>query len=594
MAKQEKTAAELYREERKARLAKAAKKNQKKSMTAGSAQKADKIFAVVVVIALVVGIGAFVANHLGLAEQMRTAFKVGDEKISQAEYNYYYSNMYSRIYQYVNYGYDVGYDSSKTPDAQEYNGSMGEIKDFPEDQTPTWADYLEYSAKQNVSVMKAALKVADELGIKLDDADYKGIDDEINEMKETADNNNYSLGAYLKASCGKGVSKAMFKKILEEQAIYQKVIDNKTEEIKPTLKVQDVEKEFEAEKQQFGVVSYRVYTITPEAIEVKDEETGETTNQTTDKTKAAAKADADKLAKAKNEDEFVAIVEELEAAKGTKKFDASSTYTADADINTLYYAVTDEEAATWAFNKSTKVNDIKVVEKEDESIVVLMVVEPAHKAPDKLTYDVRHILVKFPEANEEEKTDAKEEAAKVETLDVSAYKDVTIDLNVDADSAKDADTYKKAQDILVEYLTGDKTSESFAALAEKYSEDVDQEGKLNSNGLYENVEKGQMVPQFEKWALEDGRKEGDVGIVETTYGYHIMYFVGSKITKWDDPVRTHLAEEKVSEYQEELVADESVAITAINEKALDKVEASIIKLAKNQIANAANQSSYGY
>ena len=34
-----------------------------------------------------------------------------------------------------------------------------------------------------------------------------------------------------------------------------------------------------------------------------------------------------------------------------------------------------------------------------------------------------------------------------------------------------------------------------------------------------------MVPDFEKWSVDDSRKYGDTGIVKSDYGYHIMFFV---------------------------------------------------------------------
>lgn len=34
-----------------------------------------------------------------------------------------------------------------------------------------------------------------------------------------------------------------------------------------------------------------------------------------------------------------------------------------------------------------------------------------------------------------------------------------------------------------------------------------------------------MVPEFESWATDDARKYGDVEIVKSQFGYHIMYFV---------------------------------------------------------------------
>ena len=34
-----------------------------------------------------------------------------------------------------------------------------------------------------------------------------------------------------------------------------------------------------------------------------------------------------------------------------------------------------------------------------------------------------------------------------------------------------------------------------------------------------------MVPDFEKWSIDDSRKYGDTGIVKSDYGYHIMFFI---------------------------------------------------------------------
>ena len=55
-------------------------------------------------------------------------------------------------------------------------------------------------------------------------------------------------------------------------------------------------------------------------------------------------------------------------------------------------------------------------------------------------------------------------------------------------------------------------------------ESDDQNGKVTNGGLYEDVYPGQMVDSFEEWCFAEGRKAGDTGIVETEYGYHVMYF----------------------------------------------------------------------
>ena len=82
----------------------------------------------------------------------------------------------------------------------------------------------------------------------------------------------------------------------------------------------------------------------------------------------------------------------------------------------------------------------------------------------------------------------------------------------------------KANSLLNEWLTKGNTEENFAAMAQTHSQDP---GSASNGGLYEDVYVGQMVPEFENWCFDAARKTGDYGIVKTTYGYHIMYFVGS-------------------------------------------------------------------
>ena len=115
---------------------------------------------------------------------------------------------------------------------------------------------------------------------------------------------------------------------------------------------------------------------------------------------------------------------------------------------------------------------------------------------DEVYVDVRHILIS-PESAEGASTytDAEWAAAKAE-----------------------------ADRILNEWLSKTPDEDSFADLAETYSQDP---GSASNGGLYEDVYVGQMVEPFENWCFDASRQYGDYGIVETSYGYHIMFFVGS-------------------------------------------------------------------
>ena len=91
----------------------------------------------------------------------------------------------------------------------------------------------------------------------------------------------------------------------------------------------------------------------------------------------------------------------------------------------------------------------------------------------------------------------------------------------DADWAK---AEAEANALLNEWLTKGNTEDSFAAMAQTHSQDP---GSASNGGLYEDVYVGQMLPEFENWCFDASRQTGDYGIVKTTYGYHIMYYVGS-------------------------------------------------------------------
>lgn len=73
---------------------------------------------------------------------------------------------------------------------------------------------------------------------------------------------------------------------------------------------------------------------------------------------------------------------------------------------------------------------------------------------------------------------------------------------------------KKAEEVLAKVKSG----ANIADLAKQYSEDP---GSKDSGGEY-TFGKGEMVKEFEDWAF--AAKPGDVGIVKTSYGYHVMKF----------------------------------------------------------------------
>ena len=129
--------------------------------------------------------------------------------------------------------------------------------------------------------------------------------------------------------------------------------------------------------------------------------------------------------------------------------------------------------------------------------------------------NVRHILVAF-------------EGGTTDENGVTTYSD-----------EEKAAAKTQAEDILAQWESGDRTEDSFAALA---TEKTDDTASAESGGLYEDISPASnYVASFKNWAVDDSRKVGDTGIVETEYGYHVMYYCGeSALTYRDSMIANNL------------------------------------------------------
>ena len=106
---------------------------------------------------------------------------------------------------------------------------------------------------------------------------------------------------------------------------------------------------------------------------------------------------------------------------------------------------------------------------------------------------------------------------------------------ISAEDSTNADSMaaakKQAEDLYAQWQQ-DPTEDNFIALAGEHTQDP---GSKETGGLYEDVYPGQMVTNFNDWCFDESRQPGDHGLVETNYGYHLMYFVGDSETVYEDP-----------------------------------------------------------
>jgi hypothetical protein len=111
----------------------------------------------------------------------------------------------------------------------------------------------------------------------------------------------------------------------------------------------------------------------------------------------------------------------------------------------------------------------------------------------------------------------------------------------------------EAEELLAQFLAGEQTEEAFAALV---AEKTDDTASAETGGLFENIHLGSnYVENFLNWANDDARTAGETGIVETEYGYHIMYFVGdSDMTYRDYQIENQLRNADLESWYTEAVA----------------------------------------
>ncbi len=224
-----------------------------------------------------------------------------------------------------------------------------------------------------------------------------------------------------------------------------------------------------------------------------------------------------------DEDSFITLAYEYAAPEDKLTFEnADATRLQGARYEAVRLNIA-EDVADWLFDTARSTGDKHVCE-TDSYIFVLMIVRTAYREETPLV-SARHILISYEDtanAIREQDPDAETNYTRTE----NTFTDNGLELtNQGTDYAIEVilESYNKARQIYDEFMAGDKTEEAFAILATLYSTDYGAE----EGGLYSDIAKGQMVKPFEDWVYDGSRQPGDVGIVQTVYGWHVIYFVGS-------------------------------------------------------------------
>ena len=518
-----------------------------KQIAAQAEAKKLKIFStiMVVVLAVMVVFAAYTAisngvMRSGALQRGTTAVTVGDHEINAIEYNCFYNDAVYNFYsQYGSYASLLGLDVTKPLDQQVYDENEG----------TTWADAFKLSAEENIKTVYALTDAANEAGFTLTEEQKASITAELADLESAAKKNNFSgLKAYLEAIYGFGANEENVRAYMELCALagaYQQSVKDGL-----TYTADDIRAEDEANGVEYTNYTYNSYYLAVSKFLEGGTKAEDGTTTYSDEEKAAAVAAAEEAAKALT-NETITSVEAMDAAVAALAINAEASNAATTANTDYTYDYLPTDIAAWVSDAARQAGDVtyiaSVTENEDgtETVNGYYAVYFVERNDNNVyLQNVRHILSAFKggtTAEDGTKTYsvAEKEAAKV-----------------------------AAEEIYAQWLAGEATEESFAALANEKSDD----GDGTTGGLYTDVTPGYMVENFNNWIFDTARQAGDHEIIETEYGYHVMYYVGaSEQTYRDSMIESTLRNNDLNAWLDELVADVTVEAVDYKYVPTDKV-----------------------
>ena len=464
-----------------------------KTLREAQQRKAEKrsnlMYGTIAVIFVLVAIVCIVWKS-NVIPKTATAATVNGEKYTAAEVNFYYKstiqNFYNQNYYLISY---LGLDLS---------GNLRE-QTYAEDKS--WFDFFLEQAMNQMADIQALNDAAAKEGFTWNDELQAQLDESLESMKSTASSYGYTTKQYLSMTFGSTMTEKIYteqmKRAILAEAYSQQYQDSLT------YSESDLSSAYAEDPNSYDYVSYEFIRVNGAASSTDDDGNEiEVTDAMRTEAMAAAKQLANDL-------------------YDSYKSGESLETLADSDDKAYYSSEeqgswSDTVLMNWLFDSARKAGNAAVLEDEDSTCYYVAVFHERGREETN-TINVRHILIQ-PETGELSEGD-------------EGYEDEQTQLKADAK--------QKAEDLLAQWKAGDATEDSFAQLANENSSD----GGSNTNGgLYEQVAPGDMVTEFNDWCFDASRKSGDTGIVETTYGYHVMYFVGTDLPYWQVQVRDALVE----------------------------------------------------
>jgi hypothetical protein len=218
------------------------------------------ILSFVLVLTSFAGCGADEKTEEPETEKKTTTEKIGP---SEGELSYYYFTTWYQFYQsalqyeqYMGQGAGLaytGFDYSKSPEEQPLTADIVAmfgvtLEEIGNTENPTWADAITYSAINTYVSTTYGAEMARKNNITISAEDQTYLEGTIQELKTTAEQNEYTLDEWLGTQYGEGVTEEIIRTAMENEylsaAYYRSLQEGITsDEIAKEYKISEILKE---------------------------------------------------------------------------------------------------------------------------------------------------------------------------------------------------------------------------------------------------------------------------------------------------------------------------------------------------------------
>lgn len=456
------------------------------------------IFAVVMILVLATSLTYLVISSVrtsGLIQKTTTAAVVGDQKVNSLVMNYYFTDAIQNTYNEWTGMY--GTDTAMLLSMMQLDVSLP-LDEQAHPDGGTWADYFMNIALERARADYITYDIAMSEGYTLSAEAKLNLESNVNYKNLYAMSAGYAnVDDYMVAVYGPGASRDSYYDYCEVSAIASAYYNDYADKLTYTdADIRAYEEGKEGNYNAYNYVSYYMgynMFLAEGTVDPSQEQVSEASN--------LAKVEAMKLLAANTVEELDEIIADLPV-------NAGSTTAASTKHNNVLYTSVNSVIREWVSDPNRKEGDLEMIPNEitttddsgneTTSITGYYVVRFESSTDNNQPMaNVRHLLVPFEGGTQDEHGH-------------TVYSDEEI-----------AAAKAEAEGYLQTWKDGAATEESFIELVQKYSMD----SSATEGGLFENIHPASpYVHNFLNWALDPSRQVGDVEVIETEYGFHVMYF----------------------------------------------------------------------